>query len=74
MSWISALPTVLQLVLTILKWAQQKQLLAAGQDQAIAEMSLQILESTKAGKEIRERIRALDDDTADKLWDDMLNV
>lgn len=74
MTWISALSTILQLVLTLLKFAQQRQLVKAGQDEVIAKHALAILESTEAGKAIREKIKALDDDTADKLWDDMTNV
>lgn len=74
MSWISLISPLLQIALTLIKWGQQRSLLNAGQDQAIAKVSLDILESTQSGKMLRERIRALDDDTADKLWDDMLNV
>ncbi len=74
MSWISALSTLMQLALTILKWTQQRQLLKAGEDAAVAKAALEILENTEAGKELRQKIRALDDDKSNQLWDDMLDA
>ena len=74
MTWLKILPTALSIILTILKWAQERQLLKAGEDQAVAKAALEILETTRAGKELREKIRTLPDDTSDKLWDDMINA
>ncbi len=74
MTWISALSALMQLALTLLRFLQNRQMIKAGQDEVIAKAALEILENTRTGKELREKIKSLDDDAADKLWDDMTNV
>jgi hypothetical protein len=74
MSWGSLAVTFVKLVLGIVSYMNKRQMLKAGEDKVIAETSLRILESTKHGKELRERIRGLNEEEVTSLWDDIINV
>ena len=74
MTWTNLILPILNLALTLLKFAQQRQLLQAGQDKAIAMAALQVLENTQNGKAIRESVRKLSDTEATTLWDEMLDA
>ena len=72
MTWASLILTLLKLATSLVGWMRDRNLIQQGQDQAIAKASLEVLEATASGKEIRERIRGLDDDSADALWSQMI--
>ena len=72
MSWLSLIIAVLKLLTGLIGWLQQKRLVKAGEDKVIAEQAVKLLETTKHGKRLRERVKALSDEEADRLWDDML--
>ena len=72
MSWISLILAVLKLISSIVVWARERQLLQAGQDQAIAQASLQVLAATASGHELRQRIEAMTDPEAEELWRRMI--
>lgn len=74
MSWASLALTGLKLILSLVTWLNAKQMMKAGEDKAIADAALRVLENTESGKRIREYVRGLDDDAATKLWDDMSNA
>lgn len=73
MTWASVILALLQLARSLLSWTREKDLLKAGQDQAIAKASLEVLEITKTGRELRERIAAMDDAAAEELWRKMID-
>lgn len=64
-SWISLALALLKLVNGIMTWAKQRELISEGQDQAIAEMSQQILVKTTAGKLLMEKVNALSESEVD---------
>ena len=68
MTWASLILALIKLALSLTTWAREKELLQAGQDKAIATASLEVLEATTAGKELRDRITAMDDPEVDDLW------
>lgn len=72
MSWVSLILPVLRLVLALTQRANEKRLLDAGQDQAIAKAALEVLGTTTKGRELRDRISSLSDPEADLLWEKML--
>ena len=72
MTWASFILALLKLATSLVGWMRDRNLIQQGQDQAIAKASLEVLEATASGKEIRERIRGLDDDSADALWSQMI--
>jgi hypothetical protein len=74
MSWSSVLVSGLKLILVFTEYLNNRQLLTAGQDKAVAEASVRVLEATKHGKHLREMIRGLSDEESKSLWEDMLDV
>lgn len=72
LSWASLITTGLKAVLALVNWANRRQLLDAGQDQAVARQALAVLEATEEGKRLRDRIKQMSDSDADKLWNEML--
>ncbi len=64
-SWISLALALLKLVNGIMTWARERELINAGQDEAIAAMSQQIMAKTAAGKKILERVNALSEKDVD---------
>jgi hypothetical protein len=64
-SWISLALALLKLVNGIMTWARERELISQGQDQAIAEMTQQILIKTTAGKAIMEKVNAMDEKQVD---------
>lgn len=72
MSWAGLVGAILKLALVFLKYTQEKSLMDAGQDKAIAAMALDVLAATKAGKELRDRIVSMTDPEAEALWKSMI--
>jgi hypothetical protein len=73
MNWSSLIISLIRLAIALTVWVREKDLLKAGQDQAIAKASLEMLEATKRGQAIREAIASLDDQSANKLWESMID-
>jgi hypothetical protein len=73
MNWSSLIISLIRLAIALTVWVREKDLLKAGQDQAIAKASLEMLEATKRGQAIREAIASLDDQSASKLWESMID-
>lgn len=74
MSWSSIIMLGLNMVLQLLTFANQRKLIDAGRDREIAAAALRVLDNTAAGKIIRDRVRKLDDASANQLWKDMTGV
>ena len=74
MSWGTVISVGLKLILAFMNYINARTAMKAGEDKVIAEVSLKILGATQTGKRLRDRIKALGDDEADKLWDEMTNV
>lgn len=72
MSWVSLILPALKLILALTQRANEKRLLDAGQDQAIASAALEVLGTTAKGRELRDQISSLSDPEADLLWEKML--
>lgn len=72
MNWISMIGVLMNFALTLLKYAQEKNLIDAGYDKAVAKQALDVLEATKTGKELRDRITAMTDPEAEALWREMV--
>jgi hypothetical protein len=64
-SWLQLALTLLKLGNNIILWFQQRQLIAAGYDQAIAEQGQRTLAMTTRGKALLEKINALDEKDVD---------
>lgn len=64
-SWISLALALLKVVNAIMTWARERELISAGYDQAIAEVSQSILLKTDAGKKIMENVNAMSDAEVD---------
>ena len=73
MSWVSLILATLKAITTLVAYANQRQSMQAGQDKEIARAALSILEATKTGKELRDRIAAMDDQGAEALWSKMVD-
>ncbi len=65
MSWLSLALTLLKVALAIMTWIRQRELIAQGYDQAIAETALAIAAKTAAGRKIMERVNAMSDEDID---------
>ena len=74
MNWGSLVLSVVKLVLAMVKWANDRRLIKAGQDKEIAKASLRLLESTDHGRKLREHVRGLTEDEADLLWNEMIDA
>lgn len=73
MSWVGIIGALLNFVLTLLKYAQEKNLIDAGYDKAVAKQALDVLEATRAGTELRDKIAAMSDQEAEELWRRMVD-
>ena len=71
-TWITIAVTLLKLAHSLVEWLNKRNMLQAGQDQAIAAAALLVFEETEAGKQLREHIENLEEDDALALWDRML--
>lgn len=65
MTWVSLALALLKFVNSIMMWARERELIEKGYDQAIAEITQQILVKTTAGKAIMEKVNAMSDDEVD---------
>lgn len=64
-SWLGLALALLKFVNNIMTWARQRELISQGYDQAIAEVSQQILIKTEAGKSIMEKVNRMSDAEVD---------
>lgn len=69
MAWAELILAGIKAVLAVLNWMQDRQLIKAGEDAAIAKAALDLLDKTEAGKRLREHIRALTAEEVDDLLD-----
>lgn len=65
MTWVSLALALLKFVNSIMTWARQRELISQGYDQAIAEVTQQILVKTEAGKAIMERVDGMSPEDVD---------
>lgn len=65
MSWISLALALLKLVSLWMTWARERELISEGFDKAIAEVALEIVRKTDAGKKIMEKVDAMSDAEVD---------
>jgi hypothetical protein len=65
MSWISLALALLKFVNQIMNYARERELISQGHDQAIAEVSQEILRKTDAGKAILEKVNRMSDAEVD---------
>ena len=72
MNWASFVLAALKLALSLTSYLREKAMLQSGQDKAVAQAALAVLEATDYGRELRKRIASLTDEEADDLWDRML--
>lgn len=72
MSWTSVILSGLALLNSLMKWAMEKRAITMGEERQVAKATLELLEQTKEGKELRDRIRKLDDAESNDLWDRMV--
>lgn len=73
MSWASVILSGISLLNSLMKWAMEKQAIRTGEERQIAKATMELLEQTKEGKELRARIQQLSDDDSADLWDRMVN-
>lgn len=73
MSWASVILSGISLLNSLMKWAMEKQAIRTGEERQIAKATMELLEMTREGKELRERIKQLSDDDSADLWDRMVN-
>lgn len=66
LSWLQLAIALLKVGNSIILFFQQRQLIAAGYDQAIAEQGQRTLAMTQRGKALLEKINALDAATVDE--------
>ena len=71
MSWVSIILTGLKLLTSLLNYLNDKRLIQAGEDKAVARAALELLEQTAEGKALRDSIKSLSDQEAADLWDRM---
>lgn len=64
-SWLTLALALLKFVNNLMTWARERELISAGYDKAIAEVSHQILIKTEAGKKIMERVNAMSETEVD---------
>lgn len=69
---ISLIVSLLKLSQDLWGWAKEHDLVSKTQDQEVASASLKVLEATETGSALLEKIRALPEEEADKLWEEML--
>lgn len=65
MSWVSLALALLKFVNSIMNYARERKLISQGYDQAIAEVTQQIMVKTEAGKKIMEKVNAMSDAEVD---------
>lgn len=71
MNWISIVLSGIKLAISIMTYLNDRQLLKAGEDKAVARMALELLEQTAEGKALRDSIKGLSDQEVADLWDRM---
>ena len=71
MNWISIVLSGIKLAISIMTYLNDRQLLKAGEDKAVARMALELLEQTAEGKALRDSVKGLSDEEAADLWDRM---
>lgn len=71
MNWIDIILSGVKLAISIMTYLNDRQLLKAGEDKAVARMALELLEQTAEGKALRDSIRGLSDPEVADLWDRM---
>ena len=64
-SWLGLALALLKFVNNIMTWARQRELISQGYDQAIAEVTQQILLKTEAGKAIWNKVDAMSEKEVD---------
>lgn len=64
-TWISLALTLLKVVNNIMTWARERELISEGYDQAIGEVTQQILVKTTAGKLLMEKVNAMSESEVD---------
>lgn len=72
MRWVSLAIAALKVLASLVKFLSDRKMIRAGEDRIIAKQAITILESTQQGKRLREKVKALDDEDADQLWDDLI--
>jgi len=72
MSWATLILAGLKMLTSIMGYLNDKKLIQAGEDKAIAAASLELLQRTAEGKRLREHVRSLSDTQEDDLWERML--
>lgn len=65
MTWVSLALALLKFVNSIMNYARERKLISQGYDQAIAEVTQQIMVKTEAGKKIMEKVNAMSDAEVD---------
>lgn len=73
MNWVSLIVGTLKLLVALVGFFQRKELIRAGEDKIIAQQATKLLTLTRHGRALREKVKALDDEEADRLWDNMLS-
>lgn len=63
---------LLNVASSLVVWLRQKNALDIARDQEIARASLAILELTREGQALRDRVTALSDPEAEELWNRMV--
>ena len=71
-SFFSIASVLLSFAKALIGWLHDRRMIKAGEDAAVARAATELLERTQAGKELRERVNALEPDAEEKLWDRML--
>lgn len=71
MSWASLIVGGLKVLLSVMTYLNERKLIQAGEDKAIAQMALQLVERTEHGKALREQVKAMTPTEEQDLWDRM---
>lgn len=72
MRWVSLAIAALKVITSLIKFLSDRKMIRAGEDRAIARQATAILESTQHGKKLRDKVKALNDEEAAQLWDDLV--
>lgn len=73
-TWLNLIMLFLRLADSLFTWARDRQLIQQGEEKAVARGAARVLERTKQGKAIREKVDSLSDAEEDALWDAMLEA
>lgn len=72
MSWAALALASLQLIIAVLEWTNRRGALAQAQQEVAVAQAARLLEMTERGRALRNRLAAMDDSEALKLWDEMI--